>query len=67
MSNLFSGINARFRGASTRPPGQNRSPTASGQPSPTALPQHGNHSSSNLAPVSPFTNLTFLIADDRHG
>ncbi|KAI0854909.1 Mob1/phocein [Xylaria cubensis] len=41
MSNLFSGINARFRGASTRGPGQNRSPSsASSQPgSPNDVPQ----------------------------
>ncbi|KAI1811862.1 Mob1/phocein [Poronia punctata] len=32
MSNLFSGINARFRGTSTRAPGQNRSPTSPSQP-----------------------------------
>ncbi|KAJ2899305.1 Maintenance of ploidy protein mob2 [Zalerion maritima] len=59
MSNLFSGINARFRGtAATKPvQGPNRSPTPSnGNPeSPTTIPPipQGNSSSPNLAPKVP--------------
>ncbi|KAI1457457.1 Mob1/phocein [Annulohypoxylon moriforme] len=55
MSNLFSGINARLRGTSTKAPGQNKSPvsTSNGQPiSPTNLSQ-GSQSSISLAPKIP--------------
>ncbi|KAI1160257.1 Mob1/phocein [Nemania serpens] len=56
MSNLFSGINARFRGASTRAPGQNRSPSTTSQPSsPNDVPQatQPGHASSGSAPRIP--------------
>lgn len=66
MSNLFSGINARFRGTgAVKPggtPGPNRSPTpSSGYPnSPTVTPQ-GSQSSTSLAPkVPPLPNSPSL-------
>ncbi|ETS87145.1 hypothetical protein PFICI_00973 [Pestalotiopsis fici W106-1] len=67
MSNLFSGINARFRGTAAKAPGQ-KSPvtTSSGQPSsPTALSQ-GSQSSSNLAApkIPPLPSSPSLAMDD---
>ncbi|KAG5974296.1 hypothetical protein E4U55_008238 [Claviceps digitariae] len=63
MSNLFSGINARLRGASTKPSGQ-KSPSAStgSQPAPTETASPGNQSSStNIAPkVPPLPNSPSL-------
>ncbi|KAK9775765.1 putative Maintenance of ploidy protein mob2 [Seiridium cardinale] len=67
MSNLFSGINARFRGTAAKAPGQ-KSPvtTSSGQPSsPTTLSQ-GNQSSTSLAApkIPPLPSSPSLAMDD---
>jgi hypothetical protein len=56
MSNLFSGINARFRGGSGKASsGPQKSPTGStaSQPPPPELPTQGNQSAASLAPKVP--------------
>ncbi|KID90138.1 Mob1/phocein [Metarhizium guizhouense ARSEF 977] len=62
MSNLFSGINARFRGASTKPSGQKSpSPSTGGPPVPADTASQGSQSSTNLAPkVPPLPNSPSL-------
>ncbi|KAI1093712.1 Mob1/phocein [Rostrohypoxylon terebratum] len=55
MSNLFSGINARLRGTSTKASGQNKSPisTSNGQSISSTNLSQGSQSSINLAPKIP--------------
>ncbi|TWU74492.1 hypothetical protein ED733_005300 [Metarhizium rileyi] len=54
MSNLFSGINARFRGASTKPAGQKSpSPSTGSQPLPADTAPQGSQPSTTLAPMVP--------------
>lgn len=55
MSNLFSGINARFRGGSTKPTGPPKSPTTAApiQPPPPEHSSQGSQSSASLAPKVP--------------
>ncbi|KAF5657327.1 maintenance of ploidy mob2 [Fusarium heterosporum] len=75
MSNLFSGINARFRGGSGKPSsGPQKSPTGStaSQPPPPELPREGSQSSASLAPkVPPLPNSPSLAQtigmDDSSG
>ncbi|KAG6014212.1 hypothetical protein E4U43_006816 [Claviceps pusilla] len=62
MSNLFSGINARLRGGSTKPSGQ-KSPSTSngGQPTPIDTVSPGSQSSTTFAPkVPPLPNSPSL-------
>ncbi|KAK7414303.1 Maintenance of ploidy protein mob2 [Neonectria punicea] len=75
MSNLFSGINARFRGGSGKPSGPQKSPTSStaSQPPPLEHASQGSQSSSSsLAPrVPPLPNSPSLALtigmDDSSG
>ncbi|KAI1752052.1 Mob1/phocein [Xylaria castorea] len=75
MSNLFSGINARFRGTSTRGPGQNRSPSSTSQPgSPNDVPQGtpvGQASSTSAPKIPPLPTSPPLAQnigmDDTNG
>jgi hypothetical protein len=63
MSNLFSGINARLRGGSTKPTsGQQKSPTTGGpQPGSTDNLSQGSQSSAGVAPkISPLPNSPSL-------
>ncbi|KAG5664051.1 hypothetical protein KAF25_006636 [Fusarium avenaceum] len=73
MSNLFSGINARFRGGKPSS-GSQKSPTGStaSQPPPPELPREGSQSSATLAPkVPPLPNSPSLAQtigmDDSSG
>ncbi|KAK8143522.1 hypothetical protein G3M48_007144 [Beauveria asiatica] len=62
MSNLFSGINARFRGGSNKSPGPQKSPTPSTGQLPVSDSQlQGSQSSASLAPkVPPLPNSPSL-------
>ncbi|KAF6842733.1 Maintenance of ploidy protein mob2 [Colletotrichum musicola] len=73
MSNLFSGINARFRGNSAKPPGPNKSPTSSTagqQPSSPTVAQ-APQSSVKAPSVPPLPNSPSLAQtigmDDQGG